>query len=114
MRLGAAIPALLRTPHAIKANLLILDDWGPFRLNADQRRALMEFVEDRYQNASILITSQLPVAKWHGIINEPTFADVIFNRIVHNAHRIDLNGSLMRKPNNGNINAEAIDQMEGK
>ena len=53
--------------------MLILDDWGPDRLNADQRRDLMEIVEDRYQNASILITSQLPIAKWHEVIGKPTY-----------------------------------------
>ena len=47
----------------------------------------MEIVEDRYQNAAILITSQLPVDKWHDVIGEPTFADAILDRIVHNAHR---------------------------
>jgi DNA replication protein DnaC len=97
-----------------KANLLILDDWGPDRLNADQRRDLMEIVEDRYQNASILITSQLPVAKWHEVIGEPTFADAILDRIVHNAHRLDLDGPSMRKLNAENIGAETIDQMKRK
>jgi DNA replication protein DnaC len=81
----------------IKANLLILDDWGPDRLNADQRRDFMEIVEDRYRNAAILITSQLPLTKWHDIIGEPTFADAILDRIVHNAHRLDLDGPSMRK-----------------
>ena len=80
-----------------KANLLILDDWGPDRLNSDQRRDLMEIVEDRYQNASILITSQLPVAKWHDVIGEPTFADAILDRLVHNAYRIALDGPSLRK-----------------
>lgn len=97
-----------------KANLLILDDWGPDRLNADQRRDLMEIVEDRYQNASILITSQLPVNKWHEVIGEPTFADAILDRIVHNAHRLDLDGPSMRKLNAENIGAETIDQMKRK
>ena len=97
-----------------KANLLILDDWGPDRLNADQRRDLMEIVEDRHQNASILITSQLPVAKWHDVIGEPTFADAILDRIVHNAHRIDLDGPSMRKAIAKNSNATAIDQIEQK
>jgi DNA replication protein DnaC len=97
-----------------KANLLILDDWGPDRLNADQRRDLMEIVEDRHQNASILITSQLPVNKWHEVIGEPTFADAILDRIVHNAHRLDLDGPSMRKLNAENIGAETIDQMKRK
>ena len=56
----------------------------------------MKIVEDRYQNAAIVITSQLPLSKWHEIIGEPTFADAILDRIVHNAHRIDLDGPSMR------------------
>jgi len=80
-----------------KTGLLILDDWGPERLNASQRRDLMEIVEDRYEAGSILITSQLPVDAWHDIIGEPTFADAILDRIVHNAYRLDLNGQSMRK-----------------
>ena len=97
-----------------KANLLILDDWGPDRLNADQRRDLMEIVEDRYNNASILITSQRPLAKWHDVIGEPTFADAILDRIVRNAHRIDLDGPSMRKTIAENINANGVDQTEPK
>ena len=97
-----------------KTDLLILDDWGPDRLNADQRRDLMEIVEDRYQNASILITSQLPVAKWHDVIGEPTFADAILDRIVHNAHRIDLHGPSMRKITADKIAPATIDHSEGK
>ena len=94
-RADGRYPRLFRA--LVKPNLLILDDWGPDRLNADQRRDLMEIVEDRYQNASILITSQLPVDKWHEVIGEPTFADAILDRIIHNAHRIELDGPSMRK-----------------
>ncbi len=101
-------PRLFRV--LIKPNLLILDDWGPERLNADQRRDLMEIVEDRYQNASILITSQLPVDKWHEVIGEPTFADAILDRIIHNAHRIELNGQSMRKIRTEKNKLENIDQ----
>ena len=100
--------------YITRANLLILDDWGPDRLNPDQRRDLMEIVEDRYNNAAILVTSQLPLAKWHDVIGEPTFADAILDRIVHNAHRIDLVGPSMRKAIAENINANAIDHTEQK
>lgn len=103
-RADGRYPRLFRA--LTKPNLLILDDWGPEKLNADQRRDLMEIVEERYQNASILITSQLPVDKWHDIIGEPTFADAILDRIVHNAHRIDLDGPSMRKT----MAAKTIDQ----
>jgi DNA replication protein DnaC len=81
----------------VKADLLILDDWGPDRLTANQRRDLMEIVEDRYGRGSTLITSQLPLDKWHDVVGEPTFADAILDRIVHNAYRLELDGPSMRK-----------------
>jgi len=81
-----------------KADLLILDDWGPDRLSANQRRDLMEIVEDRYGAGSTLITSQLPVDAWHEVIGDPTFADAILDRLVHNAHRLALDGPSMRNP----------------
>ena len=96
-----------------KTNLLILDDWGPDRLKAEQRRDLLEIVEDRYQNTATLITSQLPLAKWHEVIAEPTFADAILDRIVHNAHRLELDGPSLRKTKHSE-NAGAIDQTQGK
>jgi DNA replication protein DnaC len=79
-------PRLFRT--LTKADLLILDDWGPDRLNSNQRRDLMEIVEDRYGAGSTLITSQLPTDTWHEVIGEPTFADAILDRVVHNAYRL--------------------------
>jgi len=88
-------PRLFRT--LVKADLLILDDWGPDRLNAGQRRDLMEIVEDRHATGSTMITSQLPVNTWHDVIDEPTFADAILDRLIHNAYRIDLDGPSMRK-----------------
>jgi len=81
----------------VKADLLILDDWGPDRLTAGQRRDLMEIVEDRHGRGSILITSQLPVTAWHDVIDEPTFADAILDRLVHNAYRLELDGHSMRR-----------------
>ena len=88
-------PRLFRS--LTKTQLLILDDWGPDRLTSSQRRDLMEIVEDRYQAGSTIITSQLPLSTWHGVIGEPTFADAILDRIVHNAYRLDLSGQSMRK-----------------
>ena len=88
-------PRLFKT--ITNTNLLILDDWGPERLNAPQRRDLMEIVEERYQKGATLFTSQLPVATWHEVIGEPTFADAILDRLVHNAYRLDLHGQSMRK-----------------
>ena len=80
-----------------KPNLLILDDWGPVRLSASQRHDLMEIIEERHGRSSTLITSQLPVEAWHEVIGEPTFADAILDRVVHNAYRLALNGPSMRK-----------------
>ena len=80
-------PRLFRS--LVEVDLLILDDWGPDRLTAGQRRDLMEIVEDRDGRGSILITSQLPVTAWHDVIDEPTFADAILDRLVHNAYRLE-------------------------
>jgi len=88
-------PQMFRT--LVRAKLLILDDWGPEKLNARQRRDLMEIVEERYKNGSIIMTSQLPVKSWYDIIGEPTLADAILDRIVHNAHRLELDGESLRK-----------------
>jgi DNA replication protein DnaC len=88
-------PRLFRS--LTKTQLLILDDWGPDRLTASQRRDLMEIVEDRYQAGSTIITSQLPLSTWHDVIGEPTFADAILDRIVHNAYRLELSGQSLRK-----------------
>lgn len=111
-RADGRYPRLFRA--LTKAALLILDDWGPERLTADQRRDLLEIVEDRYQSASTLITSQLPVAQWHEVVGEPTFADAILDRIVHNAHRLELNGPSMRKVKAAKTLATEIDHTEGK
>jgi DNA replication protein DnaC len=76
---------------------MILDDWGPEPLDADQRRDLLEIVEDRYEARSIIVTSQLPVDRWYEIIGNPTIADAILDRLVHNAYRIELKGESLRK-----------------
>jgi DNA replication protein DnaC len=80
-----------------KADLMILDDWGPEPLGADQRRDLLEIVEERYGRKSLLITSQVPASNWHAIIGNPTLGDAILDRIVHNAYRIELSGDSLRK-----------------
>jgi len=81
-----------------RLDLLILDDWGPAPLTAEQRRDLLEIVEDRYNARSLIITSQVPVDHWYEIVGDPTLADAILDRVVHNAHRIDLKGESRRKP----------------
>jgi hypothetical protein len=73
------------------------DDWGTHTLSDQQRLDLLEIFEERYRRKSTLITAQLPVAQWHDMIGEPTIADAILDRIIHNAHRIALEGDSMRK-----------------
>jgi len=80
-----------------KTDLLVLDDWGLTPMTDPQRRDLLELLEDRYGRKSTLVTSQLPVTSWHEAIGDPTLADAILDRIVHNAHKIELKGESMRK-----------------
>jgi len=77
--------------------LLILDDWGLDPLDAGARRDLYEILEERYSRRSTILTSQIPVDKWHEVIGDPTYADAILDRLVHNAHRIDLDGESLRR-----------------
>jgi DNA replication protein DnaC len=86
---------LMRALGGVK--LLILDDWGLEPLGAEQRRDLLEIVEDRYGRGATLVTSQVPVDRWHDLIGDPTLADAILDRIVHNAHRIQLRGDSLRR-----------------
>ena len=89
---------LLRLMNTLeRTNLIIIDDWGPEPLTADQRRDLLEIVDDRYDKGSLLITSQVPVSQWHDVIADPTLGDAILDRIVHNAHRIELKGDSLRR-----------------
>ena len=80
-----------------KVRLLIIDDWGINLLDEMQRRDILEIFEDRHQLRSTIITAQVPVDKWHEVIGEPTIADAILDRIVHNAYQIKLTGESMRK-----------------
>ena len=80
-----------------RTRLLIIDDWGPEPLNAEQRRDLLEIVDDRYEKGSLLVTSQVPVARWHELMGDPTIGDAILDRVVHRAHRIELKGPSLRK-----------------
>jgi DNA replication protein DnaC len=80
-----------------RTRLLIIDDWGPEPLTAEQRRDLLEIVEDRYEKGSLLVTSQIPVARWHELIGDPTIGDAVLDRVVHRAHRIELKGPSLRK-----------------
>jgi DNA replication protein DnaC len=80
-----------------KTDVLILDDWGLAPLNDENRRDLLELLDDRYDRRATMVTSQLPVDHWHEAIGEPTLADAILDRLVHNAYKISLQGESMRK-----------------
>ncbi len=80
-----------------RLEVLVVDDWAMAPLADTERRDFLEICEDRYQRRSMILTSQLPVANWHEQIGDPTLADSILDRLVHNAHRIELQGESMRK-----------------
>jgi len=80
-----------------KTDVLILDDWGIAPLTERERRDLLEIIEDRTGRRSTIVTSQLPTKKWHDHIGDPTIADSLLDRLVHNAHRIELKGQSLRK-----------------
>jgi DNA replication protein DnaC len=86
----------LRTTLA-KTDVLILDDWGLAPFRDENRRDLLEIVEDRHDRRATIITSQLPVEHWHDALGDPTLADAILDRLVHNAYKIALHGESMRK-----------------
>jgi DNA replication protein DnaC len=89
------LPRMLATLERTK--LLIIDDWGPEPLTAEQRRDLLEIADDRYEKGSLLVTSQVPVSQWHELVGDPTIGDALLDRIVHRAHRIELRGPSLRK-----------------
>lgn len=80
-----------------KQHLLLIDDFGIQPLDSQSRSILLEIIEDRHGKSSTLITSQIPVSKWHEIIGEETIADAILDRIIHDAHRIEMKGDSLRK-----------------
>src|SRR6478672_12145022 len=88
-------PRLMRALGGVK--LLILDDWGLAPLGPEQRHDMLEIVEDRYGRGATLITSQIPVDRWHALIGDSTLADAILDRVIHNAHRLQLSGDSLRK-----------------
>jgi DNA replication protein DnaC len=93
-----------------RQDLLILDDFGLQPLDASSRSVLMEIIEDRHGNRSTIITSQLPVAEWYEVIGEQTIADAILDRVVHDAHRMDLAGESLRRRQKNNV----IENIESK
>ena len=80
-----------------RVDLLILDDWGLAPMADRERRDLLEIVEDRYGRRATLVASQLPVEHWHELVGDPTFGDAILDRLLHQAHRISLKGTSMRR-----------------
>jgi len=89
-----------------KSQVLILDDWGVSPMDDGNRRDLLEILDDRHQCASTIITSQLPLKHWHDFIGDPTLADAILDRLIHNAHKIELKGESMRKKKSKLNNAQ--------
>jgi DNA replication protein DnaC len=84
-----------------RIDVLVIDDWAMAPLTEPERRDFWEICEDRYQVRSMILTSQLPVPRWHEQIGDPTIADGILDRLVHNAHRIEMRGDSMRKKRGG-------------
>jgi DNA replication protein DnaC len=80
-----------------KTQLLVIDDWGLATMNEQQRQDLLEILDDRHNQSSTIVTSQLPVNLWHETIGDMTLGDAILDRLVHNSHRIELKGESMRK-----------------
>lgn len=83
--------------HLERQTLIILDDFGLQNLTQDVRITLLQLLEDRYGKKSIIVTSQLPVAKWYEYINDPTLADAILDRLTASAHRVELKGESLRR-----------------
>ena len=98
-RADGSYPKKLRALGQVDA--LIVDDWAMAPLSDAERRAFLEICDERYQTKATLLTSQLPVAKWHGQIGDPTMADSILDRLVHAAHRLEMQGESMRKRKGG-------------
>jgi DNA replication protein DnaC len=98
LRMSRADESYLKQVKQIeKQDLLIIDDFGMQTLDQNTRMMLMEIIEDRHQDKSTIIASQIPVDKWHEIIGENTIADAILDRLVHTSYRIDLKGESLRK-----------------
>jgi DNA replication protein DnaC len=85
-----------------KIDLLVIDDFGLAPLSEQTRRDLLEILDDRYDKKSTLITSQIPVEQWHAYLADPTLADAILDRLVHNSYRLNLTGDSMRKKKTAN------------
>ena len=94
-RADGTYPKLLAS--LAKTEVLVIDDFGLAKLSAENRRDLLEIIEDRHGVRSTIVTSQLPVEKWHAVVGDPTLADAILDRLVHSAYQLNLKGESMRK-----------------
>ncbi len=83
-----------------RLDLLVIDDWGLASLTEEQRRDMLEILEERHGRRSTLMASQLPIEKWHKMIGDPTLGDAILDRLIHNAHTLALKGDCLRKKEN--------------
>lgn len=90
-----SLTALLK--KLAKVDLLILDDWGLTPLQADPARLFLEILDDRQGKGATLITSQYPLTTWHQLVDNPTIADAILDRLVHQAYKLELKGESLRK-----------------
>jgi DNA replication protein DnaC len=90
-----------RLARLARIDVLIVDDWAHAPLAESERRDFLEVCEDRYQLRSTILTSQVPVARWHEQIGDPTLADSVLDRLVHNAHHLEMRGESMRKKRSG-------------
>lgn len=95
-----------------RVKVLIIDDFGMQPLTEQQRKDLLEIVEDRYRASSLVITSQLPIRDWHEHIGEPTIADAVMDRLLHGAHKFELTGESMRRENSGKDCAKAATMLQ--
>ena len=86
-----------RIAELAKTDVLILDDFGLSTLSEEHRRDLLEILDDRHNQRSTIVTSQLPIKLWHDTIGNETLADAILDRLIHNSHRLKLKGESMRK-----------------
>jgi DNA replication protein DnaC len=103
-RADGSFPKLL--DRIARIDVLVVDDWAMAPLSDSDRRDFLEICDDRYLTRSTVLTSQVPITHWHDQIGDPTIADSILDRLVHNAHRIELAGASMRKSKNGKVAEE--------
>ena len=94
-RADGSYPTIIQ--KLVKAKVLIIDDLGLTPMSSPERRDLLEVVEERHGLSSTVVVTQLPIDRWHDNIKEATIADAILDRLVHNAHKINLKGDSMRK-----------------